>query len=99
MMLNYVKSESTVKPELLDTTSSKRVVYLRRNIVEKQRKSEFADEIQTYYEYEEAKLTRTEWEVYQKELAVIDIQRQRADLDYIALMVGVDLEDAYEQDV
>ena len=99
MILNYIESESIVKPELLDTTSSKKVVYMRRNIVEKQLESEINGEMQKYYEYEEAKLTRAEWEKYQKELAVIDIQQQRADLDYIALMVGVDLEDAYEQDV
>ena len=34
MKLNYIKSQSSVKPDLVDTTSSKVVVYLRQNIVE-----------------------------------------------------------------
>ena len=34
MKLNYIKSQSSVKPDLVDTISSKVVVYLRQNIVE-----------------------------------------------------------------
>lgn len=86
MKLNYIKSESTNYPELIDTTSSKKYVYLRQNIIETQR-----EEV-TYYEYEEVKLTKEEYEQYLKELSIIDIQQQRADIDYIALMMGIDLE-------
>ena len=45
-----------------------------------------------FYEYEEAKLTKQEYQEYLKELEIIDIQKQRADIDYIALMSGIDLE-------
>ena len=45
-------------------------------------------------EYQEAKLTKEEYQEYLKELEIIDIQQQRADIDYIALMCGVDLEEA-----
>ena len=93
MKLKYVKSQSSVKPDLLDTTSSKVVVYLRQNIVEKIKTSEISGEETVFYEYEEAKLTKQEYQEYLKELEIIDIQKQRADIDYIALMSGIDLEE------
>lgn len=93
--MEYRKSESAGMPQLIDTTSSKTTVYIRRNISKAQRDTGDG-ETYDYYEYEEAKLTRAEWEECQKELAVMDIQQQRADIDYIALMTGVDLEDTYE---
>ena len=92
MILNYVKSQSSVKPELIDTTSSKTTVYIRQNIVEVEKTNENDDTSTTFYEYEEAKLTKKEYDQYLKELFIIDIQQQRADIDYIALMTGVDLE-------
>ena len=92
MKLNFIKSQSSVKPDLIDTTSSKVVVYLRQNIVENQRTDEMSGETTTFYEYDEAKLTKEEYQEYLKELEIIDIQQQRADIDYIALMTGIDLE-------
>ena len=92
MTLNYIKSQSSVKPDLVDTTSSKVVVYLRQNIVENIKTDEMSGEETVFYEYEEAKLTKEEYQEYLKELEIIDIQKQRADIDYIALMSGIDLE-------
>ena len=92
MKLNFIKSQSSVKPDLVDTTSSKVVVYLRQNIVENQRTDEISGETSTFYEYQEAKLTKEEYQEYLKELEIIDIQKQRADIDYIAIMSGIDLE-------
>ena len=92
MILNYVKSQSSVKPELIDTTSSKTTVYIRQNIVEVEKTNESDNTSNTFYEYEEAKLTKEEYQEYLKELEIIDIQKQRADIDYIALMSGIDLE-------
>lgn len=90
MMLNYVKSESTIMPEMVDTTSSKTTVYLRKNIVEKQR--EVDGEAQTYYEYDEAKLTHEEYEKYLQVAEAVNMRQIRADVDYIALLSGIDLE-------
>ena len=90
MILNYTKSQSSIKPELIDTTSSKTTVYLRKNIIEINKDDESST---TFYEYDEAKLTKEEYNQYLKELSIIDIQQQRADIDYIALMTGVDLEE------
>ena len=92
MKLNYVKSQSSVKPELVDTTSSKTTVYIRKNIVENKKTYEMSGKETVFYEYEEAKLTKAEYKEYLKELEIIDIQKQRADIDYIALMSGIDLE-------
>ena len=92
MKLNYVKSSSSVKPDLVDTTSSKTTVYIRQNIVENIKTDKMSGEKTIFYEYEEAKLTKAEYQEYLKELEIIDIQKQRADIDYIALMSGVDLE-------
>ena len=92
MKMNYVKSESTIKPELIDTTCSKTTVYIRKNIIEKERMDKETGDSTTYYEYDEAKLTKEEYQEYLKELEIIDIQKQRADIDYIALMSGIDLE-------
>ena len=89
MKMNYTKSESTIKPELVDTTSSKTTVYLRKNIIEKERVDEETGESTPYYEYDEAKLTKAEYQEYLKELEIIDIQQQRADIDYIMLMTGI----------
>ena len=89
MKLNYIKSQSSVKPDLIDTTSSKVVVYLRQNIVENIKTDEMSGEETVFYEYEEAKLTKEEYQEYLKELEIIDIQQQRADIDYIMLMTGI----------
>ena len=75
MKINYIKSQSSVKPDLVDTTSSKTTVYIRQNIVEKEKtventNSEDNDATSTtvFYEYDEAKLTKEEYQEYLKEL-------------------------------
>ena len=77
MKLNFIKSQSTEKPELVDTTSSKKVVYIRQNIVEVQKDDT------TFYEYEEAKLTKDEYKEYLAELETLDtletIERLKAE--------------------
>ena len=92
MKLNFIKSQSSVKPDLVDAISSKVVVYLRQNIVENIKTDEMNGEETAFYEYDEAKLTKKEYQEYLKELEIIDIQKQRGDIDYIALMSGIDLE-------
>ena len=66
MNLYFKKSQSSVKPELVDTTSSKKVMYIRQNIVEVQKDNA------TFYEYDEAKLTKAEYAEYLKELEATD---------------------------
>ena len=66
MNLYFAKTQSSVKPELVDTTSSKKVVYIHQDIVEVQK-----DNI-VLYEYDEAKLTKSEYQEYLKELEATD---------------------------
>ena len=66
MKLKFMKSQSTVKPELVDTTSSKKIVYIRQNIVEIQKDDT------TFYDYDEAKLTKDEYKEYLAELETQD---------------------------
>lgn len=66
MKLEFYKSQSSVKPELLDATSSKKIVYIRQNIIEVQKDDA------TFYEYDEAKLTKAEYQEYLKELETVD---------------------------
>ena len=68
MKLNYKKSQSSIKPDLIDTTSSKKYVYLRQNVVKINSTDEQSGEDISYFEYDEAKLTRSEYEEYSKEL-------------------------------
>ena len=90
--MQWIKSESTVMPETVDTTSSKTTVYLRRGIEEKQRTDETSGDEMMYYEYEEAKMTRAEYEEYLQVAEAVNMRQIRADVDYIALCSGVDLE-------
>lgn len=82
MELKYRKSQSSIKPELLDTTSSKTSVYLRKDIVEKTVTDMDGNET-IMYEYDEAVLSNAEYEDYKKDLDVIDIQKLRSDIDAI----------------
>ena len=66
MKLNFIKSQSSVKPELIDATSSKKVVYIRQNIIETQ----MGDT--TFYEYDEAKITKDEYKEYLDEMKAQD---------------------------
>ena len=66
MNLYFKKSRSSVKPELVDTTSSKKVVYIRQNIVEVQKDNA------TFYEYDEAKITKDEYKEYLDEMKAQD---------------------------
>lgn len=66
MKLEFYKSSSSVKPELIDATSSKKVIYIRQNIIE----TKIDDTV--FYEYDEAKLTKAEYQEYLKELEATD---------------------------
>ena len=77
--MDWYKSESATYPLEVDTTSSKRYNYVRRNI------TEVVKEDVTYYEYEELKIAKEDWGLY------LENEQLRADLDYIAMETGVEL--------
>lgn len=63
----WYTSRSSIYPELEDTTSSAKYNYIRRNIVVIER-----EDGNPYYEYEEAKIPKDVWSIYQK-LAELDM--------------------------
>ena len=62
-----VEGNQAEKPAQLDITSSGIYVYMRQNIEQKTRTDEEGN-VTKYWEYEEAKLTRREYEQYIEEI-------------------------------
>lgn len=71
MTIQYVKSQSCIYPMSPDTTSSKKFVYIRDNITEVETTTENGEPY-TYYEYDEAKLTKEEYEQYLAEINSVE---------------------------
>lgn len=91
MTLNYYASSSTVKPSLVDETSSKKVTYIRRNIVEGT-----DDNGNTIYSYEECKLSKADYEKYIKEEKENESQQKIAELEESITQLQVALVEVYE---
>ena len=66
------KSESKIKPVLIDTTSSQAVVYVRKNIEEVTRDDE------TLYVYDEQEVKKEDWDLYK---TVLDNSSELADIE------------------
>jgi len=62
-VLNWYKATSAEYPVLIDTTSSKIYNYMRRNVVEKEGEDGAGNTI-TYYEYEEVKILKEDWDLF-----------------------------------
>ena len=63
-MWYYVESKSY--PALVDTTSSKKWVYVRRNIKEHEREDEQGIK-EIFYSFEETKIPKDVWAIFEKE--------------------------------
>ena len=61
--MNWRKAESTTRPAELDTTSSRKYNYVRKNIVEEQRETEQGTI--TMYVYDELKVAKADWELFE----------------------------------
>lgn len=83
--------ESMEKPVTTDTTSSKKWAYIRRKIEEHERIDEMTGDIVTYYTFEEMKISKENYPVYELEV------QNAANLDYIAMMADIDLDDDEEE--
>lgn len=81
----WQKSESSVKPLEYDSESSFVYVYLRRNISENVVVDEMSGEENIFYEYEERKILKSEYDSY------LEREQLRADMTYMSMMIGVDL--------
>ena len=72
------QSESAERPLEIDETSSKTVVYVRRNIKEVTVQDEMSEETRTIYQYEENAIPKADWETYK---AVMENQSATTDLE------------------
>ena len=63
-MSKWYNGESTVNPALIDDTSSKKWVYVRRNVEQHERESEITGETETYYTYEEQKIDKSVYDIF-----------------------------------
>lgn len=74
--MNWRKAESTIRPAELDTTSSRKFNYVRKNIVEEQRETEQGTI--TMYVYDELKVAKADWELFE---TVSDSAERIADVE------------------
>lgn len=61
----WYDGESSVYPALVDSTSSKKWVYVRRNVEEHERENEQGIK-ETFYSFEEQKVPKDVWGIFEK---------------------------------
>lgn len=67
--MNWYYSESKNRPRTIDTASSQKWVYIRRNISKCEREDEFHPEIkEEFYSYEEMKIPKDVYSIFEKEM-------------------------------
>lgn len=87
-MSEWYSSEATHEPLLIDCDSSPNVVFLRRNVEEVTKEMEDGTTY-TAWKYEECTVSH---EAYQQ-IMVAEQTKARSDIDYIAIMTEVDLDE------
>ena len=89
--MNWYYAEGGDRPLVTDETSSKKWVYIRRNIEEFEREDEIDPTIkEKFYRWEELKIRKEDYPIYQLEL------QNAANLDYLAMMSDIDLDNDEE---
>lgn len=63
-MNEWYSGESTVNPALIDTNSSKKYVYVRRNVELRERVDEMTGDTVTYYAFEEQKVDKSVYDIF-----------------------------------
>ena len=91
-MSTWYEGTSSVYPSLVDTTSSKKWVYVRRNIEEHEREDEQTGLKILFYSYEEMKIPKENYPIYELEA------QNAANLDYLAMMNDIDLDSGEDED-
>ena len=85
-------AEGKERPAIIDETSSKKWVYVRRNIEEFEREDVTDLEIkEKFYKWEEMKIRKEDYLIYQLEV------QNAANLDYIAMMSDIDIDNEEEE--
>lgn len=90
-MSTWYEGTSSVYPSLVDTTSSKKWVYVRRNIEEHERENDEGIK-EKFYRWEEQKIPKENYPIYELEV------QNTANLDYIAMMSDIELDSDEDED-
>lgn len=90
-MSTWYEGTSSVYPSLVDTTSSKKWVYVRRNIEEHEREDDEGIK-EKFYRWEEQKIPKENYPIYELEV------QNAANLDYLAMMSDIDLDSGEDED-
>ena len=77
--MNWKTVQSTARPLSVDTTSSKTVNYVRRNVHTVQVPDMDGSE-RTVFEYEELAVTKEAWPLYEQ------LEQAQADIDYLNMI-------------
>lgn len=94
MELNYIRSESTVKPSTL--TIEKKTVYIRTDIKLEERTDPFGNKVK-FWVYQEAKLTPEEFDKYSNEIVVKNAVDNGNNSENIAKIIdGQEVSDNYQ---
>ena len=64
----WYKSESTTRPEIVDSTSSKVYVYVRKNIEEVEREDEQTGNTYIVYVYDETKIPKEVYSIFEGQM-------------------------------
>lgn len=75
MQISYKQAQSAIKPLAIDLTSSPGGVYVRRNIKQLVKESETGEK-NVYFDYEEAFLTKSEYEEYSHFLIMKSVKQE-----------------------
>jgi len=85
--------EGKEHPVIVDEISSKKWIYIRRNIEEFEREDEIDPTIkEKFYKWEEMKIRKEDYPIYQLEM------QNAANLDYLAMMNDIDLDSDEDED-
>ena len=77
-MSTWYEGTSSVYPSLVDTTSSKKWVYVRRNIEEHERENDEGIK-EIFYSFEEQKVPKDVWGIFEKNIEN-DVKIAEADI-------------------
>lgn len=91
--MSWYYTEGKDRPLVTDETSSKKWVYIRRNIEEFEREDETDPTIkEKFYKWEEMKIPKENYPIYELEV------QNAANLDYLAMMSDIDLDSGKDED-
>lgn len=88
-MSMWYKAESTEQPVIIDSTSSKKWVYVRKNIQKEEREDELSGTYEVYT-FDEQKVSKDVWGIFEQEKS--NEERLNDVEDVLAELIGGDIE-------